>query len=410
MYCTNCGNQVEDDMFFCPECGEKLVPVGHEEFVGVEENGNTETDISTTETGLNIAEEEVALSVAALPEQSWTKGKLTPKMVLKVFDRRADRWFQTSKGRIVWRGIIGVTGLSVAVMAGRAGLFFKNYGWLYQYDLSTSAVSALQQEVNTGEEHVEKAEGEFEQVRTRYEYLASYDVSKEWEDVVKRQITELSVENQMIVQQMKAVVMNEMGYKYTPSYSQRQYEDLGLNLQNDVIDALSGGFSGGEIIGSGVKAALDAASEEASLDDILEGAKEGILEGSVGYVQDEILGDIGGRVVGILDVVNSTKTKIESMGSAPPAALDLISNAQETYLKEMQNFVNAEQIASEDMTGAYHAMCGYQNMNQTLKALAKEGEQVINPRKSEAEQLIEQYNKNLILLQKYIGMAEGGAK
>ena len=215
------------------------------------------------------------------------------------------------------------------------------------------------------------------------------------------------MENQMAIEQIKADVMNELGYQYTPVYSQREAYDLGLDFRDGLIDEFGGAVEGGSILSSGVKEALNAAAEDASLDNILDGAKRGLVDGVSGYVEDKVIGDLGGTVLNIFQTTDQVKSAIESMGTVPPEALNQLSDTMEGYVSCMQDFVSKERVTQEDIHEVYQAVCGYRYLNQTLKAMMDDGAQLLNANDVLQAQDIQNYDKNLEKLRKYIEMAEG---
>lgn len=381
MYCAKCGHVMDDGMVFCPECGEKVLLVDEER---PEDIGEAEVE-KVTET---------------------EKVRLTPLVLARFLNQKADRCLRTGKGRIVWTAVIGAAVVAVGVTAIRGAMFYKNYGWLYQYELSEETVNNLKAEVKEAQSQADEAESQYQELQDRYEFLAPHDLDKDWENSLKQKIVELSMENQLAVEQIKADVMNELGYQYTPVYDQREAYDLGLDFRDGLIDEFSGTVEGGSILSSGVKEALNAAAEDASLGSILDGAKRGLVEGVSGYVADAIKGDLLGQVQSIFSATEDVKNTIESMGTVPPEALNQLSGDLEKYVTCMQAFVEKERITKEDIHEVYQAVCGYRHLNQTLKAMMEEGSQLINVNNTLFAQDIQMYDKKQERLKKYIEMAE----
>lgn len=381
MYCAKCGHVMDDDMTFCPECGEKVLLVDEEK---PEDTGEAEVE-KVTET---------------------EKVRLTPLVLARFLNQKADRCLRTGKGRIVWTAVIGAAVVAVGVTAIRGAMFYKNYGWLYQYELSEETVNNLKAEVKEAQNQAAEAERQYQELQDRYEFLAPHDLDKDWENSLKQKIVELSMENQMAVEQIKADVMNELGYQYTPVYDQREAYDLGLEFRDGLIDEFGGTVEGGSILSSGVKEALNAAAEDASLGSILDGAKQGLVEGVSGYVADAIKGDLFGKVQDIFSATEDVKNTIESMGTVPPEALNQLSGDLEKYITCMQAFVEKDRIMQEDIHEVYQAVCGYRYLNQTLKAMMEEGSQLVNVNDTLFAQDIQVYDKKQERLKKYIEMAE----
>lgn len=381
MYCAKCGHVMEDDMMFCPECGEKVLLPDD-----------------------NVAEKTVDEGVER--EKVSEEQRLTPLVLANFLNQKVDRCLRTGKGKVVWAAILGATVVVVGGTVARGVVFYKNYNWLYQYELNEETVNTLKKEVKTAQDQADEAESHYQELQERYKYLSSYDLDKDWETSLKQQIVELSMENQVLIQQIKADVMNELGYQYTPVYSQREAYDLGLDFRDGLIDQFGGAVEGGSIISSGVKEALNAAAEEASLDNILAGAKKGLADGVSGYVNDKIIGDLGGKVKNIFETTDQVKSTIESMGNVPPEALDQLSDAMEGYVTCMQDFVSKESVTQEDIHEVYQAVCGYRYLNQTLKAMMSDGSQLLDANDVFQAQDIQMYDKNLEKLRKYVEMAE----
>lgn len=416
MYCSECGCEMEEGMLFCPECGKKAEnPEGTEEKAegGEQEEGQTEAAAEADEQEESrepdvengTADGENGEAEEMEPVES-EKGRATVLSVAKVLDRRVDNCFHTRPGKVIWGILAAGAAVSVCLLGGRGTLLQKNYGWLNDYELTEEYIAELQTELAAENAQAAQAEQGLEAISARYENLEAHDISKNWENVIKTQIVERSAENQMIVQEFKAQVMKELGYAYTPSYSQRQYEEIGLkDFRDAAIDKVAGGM-----LGEGLKGALDAAAEDASLGSILEGAKEGLIKGSAGYVQDKVLGDLGNSVLGVLETGQSIKDKIESMGMVPPAALNGMLEQQKQYLEELQQFAGKEKVTAEDMQKAYDTICSYRSMTQIMKAMTGEGSQSVEPRDLELEALIGNYRKNEELIRKYVELGESEAR
>lgn len=400
-FCGNCGAKtdltlgdfMDDDMAFCPECGEKaMVP---------DENSLGEENVAGS-----IVEQRREDSSENEKESKTEKIQLTPLVLVRFLNQKADRCLRTGKGRLVWGAFLSATVLTVGVTVFRGVVFYKNFGWLYQYDLSENAVETMKKEAEIARKKADENEAQYQELKERYEELEVHDLDKDWETSLKQKIVELSVENQMELEQIKADVMNELGYQYTPVYSQREFYDMGLDFRDGLIDELGGAVEGGSIVSSGLKEALNAAAEEAALDNILDGAKRGLADGIVGYVEDKVIGDLGGTVVNIFNTTEEVKSTIESMGNVPPEALNQMSDNMKSYVTCMQDFVSKERITQEDMHEVYQAVCGYRYLNQTLKAMMSDGEQLLDANDVFLAQRIQNFASNQEQLRRYIEMAE----
>lgn len=385
MYCAKCGHFMDDDMMFCPECGEKVL-------LPDEDTSNGD-----------MSEENVNELMEREPETK--KFRLTPLVLARFLNQKADQGLRTKNGRIVWGIVIGATTIVVGATIFRGAIFYKNYNWLYQYELSEETVSTLEKEIKEIQAQTDETEKQYQELQERYEVLASHDMDKDWETSLKQKILELSVENQMAIEKIKANVMNELGYQYTPEYDQREAYDLGLDLRDGLIDEIGGIADGGSIVSSTVKEALNAAAGGASMDHILDGAKRGLTDGIVSYVRDSVIGDFGGTVLTVINTKNKVKDEIESMGTVPPESLNELSDDIEKYVNCMKSFVEKERITQEDIHEVYQAVCGYRYLNATLEAMMTEGSQLLDANDIFFAQDIQEYDKGVERLKKYIEIA-----
>lgn len=408
MYCSECGCKLEDNVLVCPNCGAEA-----ELEEVVQEDGLEDTQVAE---GIETLDSSKALEDSEGVDEAFSeneeKGRVTFFSLAKVIDRRVDNCFQTKAGKIVWGILVAGAAMSICILGGKGIWMQKNYGWLNDYQLTEASIDEFETTLESKLKTADVVEQSAEKILSRYEYLASYSLETDWETEIKKQITERLAENQVLVQQFKAYIMDFFGYTYTPVYNQRQYDDLGLDgFRDEVIDAAAGDSAVGGILGEGLKSALDAAAEDSSLDNILEGAKEGLIEGSVGYVRDEIIGDLGNSVLDVLDTVQTTQNKLQSMGIVPPEALNQMGEQQKKYLEEMQQFAEKERITREDMLKAYDAYCSFSIVNHTMRDLAESGVDVVGyGRDPELEKIIGKYSRNEEFIRKCIAMAEGGLK
>lgn len=406
MYCSECGCKLEDNALACPNCGAEA-----EAGEVVEEDVLEDTQVSggiETLDSSKVPEDFEGVDEAV--SETKEKGRVTFFSLAKVIDRRVDSCFQTKAGKIVWGILVAGAAVSICILVGKGIWMQKNYGWLNDYQLTETSIGELEIKLESKLKTADAVEQSAGKILSRYEYLASYSLETDWETEIKKQITERLAENQVLVQQFKAYIMDFFGYAYTPSYNQRQYEELGLDgFRDEVIDAAVGDSAVGGILGEGLKSALGAAAENTSLDNILEGAKEGLIDGSVGYVRDEIIGDLGSNVLAVLDTVQTIQNKIQSMGIVPPEALNQMGEQQKKYLEELQQFAEKERITREDMLNAYDAYCSFSIVNHTMRALVENGDEAVEcGREPELEKIIGKYSRNEEFIRKCIAMAEGG--
>lgn len=118
MYCAKCGHVMEDDMMFCPECGEKVLLPDD-----------------------NVAEKTVDEGVER--EKVSEEQRLTPLVLANFLNQKVDRCLRTGKGKVVWAAILGATVVVVGGTVVRGVVFYKNYNWLYQYELNEETVNTL---------------------------------------------------------------------------------------------------------------------------------------------------------------------------------------------------------------------------------------------------------------------------
>lgn len=340
------------------------------------------------------------------------KGSKTGSRYKNKKNKKIFQKFQTKSscnlGRwwIIWYGVY-VSGIaSIIFLVVSSVMFWANYGWIFHEDLSANRILTLEKQIDKKIMEIEQAETELEYMTIRYEELAPYG-NEEWEETVKRYIVELNAENQMIVQQTKALVMQQMGYNYVPSYTEREYEDLGVNFRDSLIDEVAGKAEGASILGEGLKAALNAAAEDSSLDNILAGATKGLTEGTAGYIGDKIKGDFLSSVVDVTGFIADTQKKISDMGNVPATAIIQMADKQKEYLNQLQSFVEAERANAEDMAVAFDALCGFQQMNRTLRGMAGEDISSLVFKNAEMETLVQKYYQNQEKMERLLTLVQG---